>query len=142
MGVKGLSVTINALRATEAKIIEEIKDVVADTTGDIERAAIDNAPGVGDKLLTTYGEELNQINIPASIDSKISPDGLTGEVYIDNTASKFAMYVEFGTGVWAKNYLPSLPAAAQAVARKYFVNGKSTLKGQPFLLPAFFKYRK
>lgn len=140
MAVKGLQQVLNNFKQLEEVIQEDVRDAVEKWTLVIQREAMDAAPAAGDTLKTTYGTQKNETGINqyiyASFD--ISNKGMTGQVGIDGNASKLAAYIEFGTGVSAAGYVPTLPKEWQEVARTYYVNGKGTLIKQPFLLPAFF----
>ena len=54
----------------------------------------------------------------------------------------YAPYVEFGTGPFAKSYLASMPKEIKSYAMTFFVNGQGRTEAQPFLIPAYLKYRK
>ena len=60
-----------------------------------------------------------------------------GIVSFGGDAAPYAPYVEFGTGI---NVI--IPQGFSAFAMQYFVNGKGTMKAQPYLIPAFIKYSK
>lgn len=51
-------------------------------------------------------------------------------------AAGYGAYVEFGTGVFAESYVPSLPPEVQEFAITFFVNGKGHVPARPFLFPA------
>ena len=51
-------------------------------------------------------------------------------------ASNYAAYVEFGTGVFAAAYVPTLPPELQEYAKRFFINGKGRIPAKPFLFPA------
>lgn len=140
MAVKGLQQTLNNFKNFQEVIQEDVRDTVEKWTLVIQREAINNAPAAGDMLKTTYGSQKNDTGINqyiyASFD--IKSKGMTGQVGIDANASKLAAYIEFGTGVSAAGYVPTLPPEWQLIAKKYYVNGKGTLIKHPFLLPAFF----
>jgi HK97 gp10 family phage protein len=60
-----------------------------------------------------------------------------GIVAFGGDLAPYAPYVEFGTGTNVR-----IPQGFSAFAMQYFVNGKGTMKAQPYLIPAFIKYRK
>jgi len=139
MAVKGLNLTLNALKKYSKEVQEDVKDAVEETTLAIQRKAIDRAPAAGDDLKTTFGSHKNSTGINQLIFSKITNNNFTGIVYISNTAGDLPVYVEFGTGRSAAGYVPTLPTEWQQIARKYYVNGKGTLIKKPFLLPSYFE---
>jgi len=52
------------------------------------------------------------------------------------SAYNYSAYIEFGTGVFAAAYVPSLPPEIQKYAMTFFVNGKGRVMARPFLFPA------
>lgn len=60
--------------------------------------------------------------------------GLEGEV---GYRSRYAAYVEFGTGAKVR-----IPQGLEEYAMTFFVNGKGRLPANPFLFPAFFRATK
>lgn len=139
MAVKGLNLTVNALKKYSKEVQEDVKDAVEETTLAIQRKAIDRAPAAGDALKTTFGSQKNSTGINQFILSKFTNNNFTGEVFVDAGATNLAAYIEFGTGRSAAGYVPTLPTEWQEVARKFYVNGKGTLIKQPFLLPSYFE---
>lgn len=67
---------------------------------------------------------------------------LTGTVSFGGGGVDYAPYVEFGTGQFAKSYLSSMPNEIKSYAMTFYVNGQGKVPAQPFLIPAFLKYRK
>jgi len=62
--------------------------------------------------------------------------------YIDgawqvSTQTPESAYVEFGTGLFAKRYVPSLPGSWQEMAWDFYINGKGRTPDYPYLYPAF-----
>jgi hypothetical protein len=133
------------------EIQEDVRDIIEEVTLDIQKEAIQNAPAAGDRIplnsssLERGSGNSQRINtginqfIGASFD--VQQRGLSGEVFIESGAGPLAIYIEFGTGVSAANYVPTLDPEFQAVAQKYYINGKGTIIKQPFLLPAWFKHQ-
>lgn len=141
MAIKGAGKVKKWLLSKGKEIEKKVVDLVDIYTGEIEQQAINNAPGAGDFIKTTYGSQQIQDNIRGFIYKEFSPDGLTGRVGVSSGAGKFFVYVEFSTGPDAARYIPTLPKEFQDFARRFYVNGKGTIIGQPFLLPAYFKNR-
>lgn len=141
MGVSGIQGIKAAFNRLEQRVKDNVLDAVEETTQNIQRQAISNAPGAGDRIRTTYGSQQINDNIASFIFMKLREGGLIGEVGIDERASKFAIYMEFRTGAEAARYIPTLPVEFQAVARRYYVNGLGKIIGNPFLLPAYFSER-
>lgn len=139
--IKGKELTLNWLKKQSQAIQNEVRDAVEDATDGIYQQAVLNAPGPGDEWKTTYGTQKIQDNIRSMLSKEFTNNGYTGAVYANSQASKFFVFREFSTGTDAARYIPTLPKEFQEFARKYYVNGKGAIIGQPFLLPAYFKYR-
>jgi hypothetical protein len=137
------------LRALEDKVTTETKEIVEYWTGEIEVAAFRDAPGGGDRIATEHGtigyedvsdKRRGQTPIAQAIGYVISPDGLTGTVYVDASAGDIAAYVEFGTGQSAATYLATVPESWRKVAEKYIINKKGTILEKSYLLSNILKY--
>lgn len=57
------------------------------------------------------------------------------------TENEIAAYIEFGTGQYATNYLSSQPQEVREQAIQFYVSGDGTMPANPYLFPAYFKYR-
>lgn len=140
----------NKLRAAALNFEKEVKEIVEINTGDMEMEAIRNAPGGGDLIRTQNGSESQQdiargrnwVPISQAIGYKLTNNGLTGTVFVERSAGELAAYVEFGTGQSASTYLATVPTEWKAVAQRYFINGRGTIINQPYMLPAFMKYKE
>lgn len=77
------------------------------------------------------------------IDSVISNKGYSGEVGVmgdvNSEEGKMAAYIEFGTGLSAVQILAPYPKEVKDTAMKFYVNGKGTLVGSPYLYNNFLK---
>lgn len=138
------------LRAAATAFEKEVKEVVELNTGDMEMEAIKNAPGGGDLIRTQHGSENQQdiargrswVPISQAIGYKLSNNGFTGTVFVERSAGELAAWVEFSTGQDAARYLSTVPVEWRAVAAKFYRNGKGSIIGQPYMLPAFMKYKE
>ena len=130
--------------------VKEVKEIVELNTGDLEMEAIRNAPGGGDLIRTTFGTQTqdeirgqrNWSPISQSIGYKIVDGGLKGVVYVERSAGELAAWVEFSTGQDAAVYLATVPIEWRELAATFYRNGKGTIIGQPYMLPAFMKYKE
>lgn len=138
--LSGTSELIRYFNKLEKDIQEDVKDIVEETTLNIQREAIRNAPAAGDNVPTQYGTQKINTGINQYIGSRIENSGLVGTVFIESGATLIALYLEFGTGASAAGYVPTLPKEFQEIARKYYINGKGTMLKRPYMLPAYFKY--
>lgn len=102
------------LKKYRAGMIKKVTDLVGRVASELEIAATRDAP--------------NFIHI----DKKFSDGGLTAEVGVmgDNP---LAAYLEFGTGLSAKEILAPYPQWIRDIAMQFYVNGMGTLKGKPYL---------
>ncbi len=139
--IKGLQSVFDSFNEFEKEIQSIIKELVNDFTKIIELQAKKLVPSAGQPLQTSTGrKETLNVNLANFIFSEITNNGLTGIIGIDNSASELAIYIEFGTGTSAANYVPTLPTEFQEVAKQYYINGRGTLIKSPFLIPSFFQY--
>ena len=130
--------------------VREVKEIVELNTGDLEMEAIRNAPGGGDLIRTEFGTQTqdeirgqrNWSPISQSIGYQIVDGGLKGIVYVERSAGEVAAWVEFGTGQSAKTYLATVPPEWREEAAKYIRTKKGTIINQPYLFPAFMKYKE
>lgn len=124
MKIKGTSQVLNRLKNVSRQAELETKSAVVRNTDQIYAQAISNVP-VQDGHLRGSGNT-------SYLDNQ-----LTGVVSFGGNATPYAPYVEFGTGINV-----SIPEGFGAYAMQFYVNGKGTMKAQPFLIPAFIKYKK
>ena len=120
-------VTIN-LKKYKESIVSEIKDHISDFATDVEIAATRDAPNF------------------LSIDKKFENGGLSAEVGVmggqlvgENQSSGYniAAYWEFGTGLSAAEITAGYPQWVKDKAMEYYVSGKGTLIGNPYLFNNF-----
>ena len=83
-----------------------------------------------------------------SISNKVEDKGLTGKVGVigkqsvpknQSDPANMAAYIEFGTGLSASQILAPYPKWVKDIAYEYYVNGKGTLIGKPYLFNNFLK---
>ena len=83
-----------------------------------------------------------------SIDNKFEDEGLTAKVGIlgqqsvsknQSDPANVAVYFEFGTGLSAAQILAPYPQWVKDIAYEYYVSGKGTLIGKPYLFNNFLK---
>ena len=124
MKIRGItSVTARFQRLSKQAELQ-VKSSVVRNTDQIYAEAVANVP-VLDGYLRGSGNTSYQDN------------QLTGIVAFGGNAAPYAPYVEFGTGSGVV-----IPQGFNDFAMQFYVNGKGTMKAQPFLIPAYLKYRK
>ena len=83
-----------------------------------------------------------------SIGNEFEDKGLTAKVGIlgeqtvpknQSDVANVAVYFEFGTGLSASQILAPYPQWVKDIAYEYYVNGKGTLIGKPYLFNNFLK---
>lgn len=137
-----------AFSRLSSEVQTKVKEIVEVNTGDMEMEAIRNAPGAGDMIATQHGSEnerdivgdRNWTPISQAIGYTITQNGLKGSVFVEKSAGDIAAWVEFSTGQTARTYLATVPKKWRDLARKFYINGRGTIIGKPYLLPAFMKY--
>lgn len=74
-----------------------------------------------------------------NIDKKFTNKGLTGEVGVmgEMEGNHIAAYIEFGTGLSAREILAPYPQWVKDIAYEFYVTGQGKLKGKPYLYNNF-----
>ena len=148
--VNGLNDVISRLNRLSANLQREVKEIVAFNIGEIETAAIRDAPGPGDVIRVQGGSieqdrissrRRGQTPISQGIGSKEYNNGYSGSVFVEASVGDIAAYVEFGTGQSAASYLATVDPDWRATARRFFVDGKGKIINQPYLYPAYLRQR-
>ena len=124
MKIKGITSVTARFKRLSKQAELQTKSSVVRNTDQIYAEAVANVP-VLDGYLRGSGNTSYQ-------------DGqLTGIVAFGGNAAPYAPYVEFGTGSGVV-----IPQGFNAFAMQFYVNGKGTMKAQPYLIPAYLKYKK
>lgn len=121
MQIQGLNEFVKKLKAIPKKVEDRLKLEILDSCTQIEIDAVAAAP----------------IGVKQRIDKLISKNGLSGSVMVQG--SVIYVYLEFGTGASAAEYVPTLPKEIQEAAMKFYINGEGKLKKHPYLIPAYLK---
>ncbi|MCY4779493.1 hypothetical protein ORI89_07515 [Sphingobacterium sp. UT-1RO-CII-1] len=130
MAITGLANVQKMLRDKVKTYRNGVRDVVRDTGRGVEFDAKMNAPPMIDGLIN--GEIVSDKN---GYGYSVKVNAMPGSGMMRN----MPVYLEFGTGLYAASYVPTLPKEWQDAARKYFINGKGTTKVHSFLNPAWVK---
>ena len=123
MKIKGTSQVLNRLKNVSRQADLAVKSSIQRNTDQIFDEAIQNVP-----------VEFNHLRA-SGVPNTQNP--YVGIVSFGGDAAPYAPYVEFGTGINVR-----IPEGFGAYAMQYYVNGKGTMKAQPYLIPAFIKYKK
>lgn len=117
---KVINTTSNNLDAYKKDMRIKLIKLVAKTATDLELKATRGAPRGEDEDVFIH------------IDKRFSEGGLKAEVGVmgDNN---LAAYFEFGTGLSAKEILAPYPDWIKDIAREFYITGRGTLKGKPYL---------
>jgi len=124
MKIRGTSQVLNRLKRVSSQATLQTKSAVVRNTDQIYAQAVANVP-----VLDGY--------LRGSGNTSYLDNQLTGVVAFGGQAAPYAPYVEFGTGINV-----SIPQGFSDFAMQFYINGKGTMKAQPFLIPAYLKYRK
>ena len=90
-------------------------------------------------------EFVAQLNAPDMISGTIKGEYANSPVEASFTVKvmgpadqpEWAVWFEFGSGVYAANYVPGLPKEWRETARKFYINGEGRTIEQPYLYPAY-----
>src|SRR5690606_5112832 len=118
---------IDKLRRQLAKIEREVDQIIRVTISQF-----------ANRMFAEAMANLGHPELVATYNLVFEDNGYT--VYI-TTDSNIAAYIEFGTGSQSAQYLSGQPQEVSEEAIKFYINGEGTMKPQPYLFPAFFKYR-
>ena len=127
MALIGLNNVLRKFDKLPERVVTLTKAAVTRNTNEIYAEAVSRVP-----------KNLNKL----SGSGKKTITDLTGKVSFGGGGVDYAPYVEFGTGPFAKSYLASMPKEIKSYAFTFYVNGKGTTEAEPFLIPAYLKYRK
>ena len=133
--IDGLANLQKKLKGLSTTMIQQIKDQVQDSSGQIYFEAVRDAPN---ELLMINGKSQGRSDVGARIDNQVVNNGFGGEVTVQGS-NEIPIYIEFGTGTDAAQYVPTLPQEVQEAARRFYKNGQGTIAKQPYLIPAFLR---
>lgn len=114
---------------------KRIKDYAKSIQDDVAAEIEDSAQNIRNKALRRVPANF------ATLKTGISATPVNKFEWEVDSNARYSAYVEFGTGVYAANYVPSLPPEIQEYARTFYVNGKGTLPATPFLFNSFLEER-
>ena len=116
-----INTTSKNLSTYKTKMFRDVVRLVENAITDVQILAMRDAPKF------------------VNIDKKFTDKGLTGEVGVmgEMEGNHIAAYIEFGTGLSAREILAPYPQWIKDIAYKFYVNGQGTLQGKPYLYNNF-----
>lgn len=108
-------------------IVKQVRNLVVDSVTRIEIMAT--------RSLTRNSTPELSLNFIV-VQKKITKGGLQGEVGVMGS-DPLPAYIEFGTGLFAVDILANYPQWVKDIAMKFYVNGRGTLQGKPYLYNNF-----
>jgi hypothetical protein len=112
---------INGLEKESKKILDQVDDEIGAGLEEIALKAKSYAP------IDIEGTPISQ-SISVQKNRPLS--------YTLWAKNPYSAYYEFGTGNYAKSYVPSLPSEWQKIAKEYYINGKGTIPRTSFFYPS------
>lgn len=98
-----------------------------------------------EKMDAEMGNQVEQMALQAKKSLPPQYSELRSAIYVKKNGllkytiyggKNYAAYVEFGTGRYAANYVPTIEPEWQEIARNYIVNKRGKLPATPYLYPA------
>ena len=116
-----INTTSKNLSTYKTKMFRDVVRLVENAITDVQILAMRDAPKF------------------VNIDKKFTDKGLTGEVGVmgEMEGNHIAAYIEFGTGLSAREILAPYPQWVKDVAHEFYVSGQGKLKGKPYLYNNF-----
>ena len=116
-----INTTSKNLSTYKTKMFRDVVQLVEDAITEVQILAMRDAPKF------------------VNIDKKFTNKGLTGEVGVmgEMEGNHIAAYIEFGTGLSAREILAPYPQWIRDIAYEFYVNGQGKLKGKPYLYNNF-----
>ena len=116
-----INTTSKNLSTYKTKMFRDVVQLVENAITDVQRLAMRDAPKF------------------VSISKEFTNKGLTGEVGVmgEMEGNHIAAYIEFGTGLSAREILAPYPQWVKDVAHEFYVTGQGKLKGKPYLYNNF-----
>ena len=116
-----INTTSKNLSTYKTKMFRDVVQLVENAITDVQILAMRDAPKF------------------VNIDKKFTDKGLTGEVGVmgEMEGNHIAAYIEFGTGLSAREILAPYPQWIKDIAHEFYVTGQGKLKGKPYLYNNF-----
>lgn len=124
---KGFTVEFKGLKETIAKL---------EDAGDDIKKKVDFAIGINTDAMATEAKQRAPVDT-GRLRSSISANKVKDYLYELVAQVDYAAYLEFGTGRYAANYVPSLEPEWEALAKQFYKNGQGTTPERPYLYPSY-----
>lgn len=100
----------------------------------IKKTILEYARLIYNEAMSKAGSE-----VAATYSFEVLENGYRAYMYTDD---EMAAYIEFHTGDIAKAYLAGQPQEVREEAIEFFKTGRGTLVGNPYLFPAYYRYKE
>ena len=142
--IKGLDKALKDLASQEDKVIDAVTKVLKDTADEILLDASENSKVsiriIREQLPPSLAQDLN---FTQRLNTVPVQNGIVIRTGLECADPVFQIeaWTEFGTGLSAREILsrPNYTPEIRAIAQEFYRTGKGTIKGVPYLMPAFFK---
>ena len=127
-----INTTSKNLSTYKTKMFRDVVNLVQNAITDVQKAAMTDAIKASQSVDIESSSFIN-------IDKEFTNKGLTGEVGVmgEMEDNRLAAYLEFGTGLSARDILAPYPQWIKDIAYEFWVTGQGTLKGKPYLYNNF-----
>ena len=124
---KGFTLNFVGLRETIAKLEDK---------GDDIKKQVDFAIGVNTEAMASEAKQKAPVDT-GRLRASISANKLQDYLYELVAQVNYAAYLEFGTGKYAANYVPSIDEEWQKLAQQFYKNGLGKTIERPYLYPSY-----
>ena len=124
---KGFTIEFKGLKETIAKL--EYK-------GDDIKKKVDFAIGINTDAMATEAKQRAPVDT-GRLRGSISANKVKDYLYELVAQVDYAAYLEFGTGKYASNYVPSIDEEWQILAKQFYKNGQGRTPERPYLYPSY-----
>ncbi len=127
-----INTTSKNLSTYKTKMFRDVVNLVQNAITDVQRLAM------ADAIIASQSVDIESSSF-INIDKEFTNKGLTGEVGVmgEMEDNRLAAYLEFGTGLSARDILAPYPQWIKDVAYDFWETGRGTLKGKPYLYNNF-----
>lgn len=122
-----------ALVSIQANYEKKLVDIEAELGASVEdMATVAKSLALKNQIGNREGKKTG--NLASKIYAEKVPNVKIGYSLVADT--RYAAFVEFGTGKYAATYVPNLDEEWQQLAKEYYVDGSGKTPAQPYFYPA------